>query len=118
MRQGTLRRVAFRSVAPTLLHDTPANARLLADHRNSSFAEWFINSWQDSDETLHHKPRAISLGDLDDRMSLGGPSEEDCTSSRIRGRRRRRCASTAAAYQANMLQLEHASWKAVILASG
>eukprot|EP01045_Picozoa_sp_COSAG04_P024850 COSAG04_NODE_3167_length_3098_cov_1.404468_3_plen_336_part_00 len=61
-----------------------------------------------SDETLHHKPRAISLGYLDDRMSLGGPSEEDSHFIADTGSTPEEMREHTAAYQANMLRLEHA----------
>ena len=47
------------------------------DHRNTSFAKWFINEYMISAETLLHKPLPISLGWLDDSMQLQGPTEED-----------------------------------------
>ena len=45
------------------------------DHRNASFAEWFINSYMINDDTLLHKPTPINLGWLDDEISLLGMSE-------------------------------------------
>jgi hypothetical protein len=44
------------------------------DHRNDSFSDWFVEEYMISNETLKHRP-AISLGYLDDWMSLRGPSE-------------------------------------------
>jgi hypothetical protein len=57
------------------------------DHRGGevegrTFREWFINEYMITNETLFHKdpktgaPQPIGLGWLDDRMDLGGPSEE------------------------------------------
>lgn len=47
------------------------------DHRNDSFADWFINEYMITKETLLHKPISIGLGWLDDSMRIDGPSEED-----------------------------------------
>eukprot|EP00039_Didymoeca_costata_P015930 m.277463 g.277463 ORF g.277463 m.277463 type:complete len:615 (+) comp16307_c0_seq7:50-1894(+) len=44
------------------------------DHRNESFADWFINEYMISNETLHHNP-PIGLGWLDDSMTLQGMTE-------------------------------------------
>lgn len=45
------------------------------DHRNASFADWFVNEYMISNETLLHKPLQIGLGWLDDSMTLQGMTE-------------------------------------------
>lgn len=45
------------------------------DHRNASFAEWWINEYMISESTLLHKPQAINLGWLDDGMTVNGMTE-------------------------------------------
>lgn len=45
------------------------------DHRNTSFADWFVNEYMISAETILHKPIGIGLGYLDDSMTLQGMTE-------------------------------------------
>ena len=47
------------------------------DHRNASFAKWFIDEYMISNQTLLHPSGSVSLGFLDDAMTLNGPTEED-----------------------------------------
>ena len=44
------------------------------DHRNASFADWWVNEYMISEQTLKHRP-LINLGWLDDSISLNGMSE-------------------------------------------
>lgn len=44
------------------------------DHRNASFAEWWVNEWMISNQTLLHDP-PIGLGWLDDGIGFNGVSE-------------------------------------------
>eukprot|EP00911_Craspedida_sp_UC1_P002171 UC1_evm2s1666 len=44
------------------------------DHRNASFAKWWVDGWMISKETLLHDP-PIGLGWLDDGIGLTGVSE-------------------------------------------
>ena len=49
----------------------------------STQRDWFINDYMISNETLYHKnpvtgePQMISLGWMDDSMTMNGPTEED-----------------------------------------
>lgn len=45
------------------------------NHRNASFAEWWINEYMISESTLLHKPHAINIGFLDDGMTVRGMTE-------------------------------------------
>lgn len=96
--------------------DNPSTRRLpfvQFDHRNTSFRDWFLKSYMISPETLHHKPLPISLGWLDDAMTLLGPSEEDPHFISDTGSTAQDMADHTAAYQANMAAL-----RAKIVASG
>jgi hypothetical protein len=44
------------------------------DHRNASFAKWYVDEWMISNQTLLHNP-PISLGWLDDSIGFNGVSE-------------------------------------------
>ena len=77
------------------------------DHRNTSFADWFVNEWMISTETLEHAPQ-ISLGYLDDLMSLRGPSETEGHFIDDTGSTAQEIQVHVAAYLANMRRLEHA----------
>lgn len=78
------------------------------DHRIASFADWFINSYMLSSETLGHKPQPISLGWLDDSMSVRGPSEENPNFIADTGSTPQDMQDHVAAYTANMARLTDA----------
>ena len=59
-----------------------------------------------SNETLRHKPYALSLGYLDDSMRLTGPTEEDSHFIADTGSTLADMEAHVAAYNANMRRLE------------
>jgi hypothetical protein len=75
------------------------------DHRNASFSDWFINEWMITNETLLHTPQ-ISLGYLDDWMSLRGPSETEGHFIEDTGSTAAEMSAHVAAYLANIKKLE------------
>eukprot|EP00051_Salpingoeca_urceolata_P027693 m.482796 g.482796 ORF g.482796 m.482796 type:complete len:583 (-) comp22669_c0_seq1:268-2016(-) len=74
------------------------------DHRNNSFADWFINEYMISNETLFHK--GVSLGWLDDSMKLTGPTEEDTHFINDTGLSAAEMQASVAAYQKNIRTLQ------------
>ena len=86
------------------------------DHRGGrvngqNFTEWFVNEYMISNETLQHRdpntgrPQIINLGWLDDKMGMGGPSEEDHHFVADTGLSHEEMASLVAAYKASMQAL-------------
>ena len=75
------------------------------DHMNASFSDWFVNEWMISNETLRHSPQ-ISLGYLDDWMSLHGPSETNGHFIQDTGSSAQVMGAHVEAYLANMRRLE------------
>ena len=72
------------------------------DHRNASFADWFVNQYMISNETLFHDPIPIGLGWMDDSMTLNGPTEEDSHFIQDTGSSVQDMQEHVAAYHANM----------------
>jgi len=75
------------------------------DHRNDTFAEWFINEYMISNETLLHEPLPIGLGWLDDSMQLTGPTEENQYFIQDTGSSPQDMQEHVASYQENMYKL-------------
>lgn len=86
------------------------------DHRGGvvngrSFRDWFIHEYMITNETLFHKnpitgeTQMISLGWLDDSMTLSGPTEEDSNYIADTGATSQDMQDQVDAYQASMVAL-------------
>jgi hypothetical protein len=82
------------------------------DHRNSSFAEWFLNGWMISNETLGH-PGITGLL-LDDHMLKTGPTETHGHFLADTGLSSQAMADSVSSYNANVDTL----WKTIVAKGG
>ena len=80
------------------------------DFRNESLQEWFINGYMISDATLAHKPHAIGLGWMDDRITMEGMSEQGSRADFLNdtGLSKAEMTELVAGYQATMKRLNAA----------
>ena len=82
------------------------------DHRNKSFADWFLNEWMISNETLLHP--GISGFLLDDHTLHGGPTETHGNFIADTGMSEADMAESVQAYNLNMDTL----WRTIVEKGG
>ena len=87
--------------------ETPCGEYIF-DHRNDSFADWFVNGYMVNNQTLNHSPLPIGLGWLDDTMLLAGPTEENHNFVADTGSTPKDMQEHARAYERNMYRLSQA----------